>query len=264
MTGAAELEQDLRALGIEEGETLLVQSSLRSLGGLDGGPEVLLRALLATLGERGTLVVFTATPENSNTSRVALAPTEGMTEQQEREYWRTRPPFDPDRTPASRILGHFSELVRQAPGAVRSRHPQTSFAAIGLRAADLTADHLLDSHLGPDSPVGWLYRHRARALLIGVPAWCCTALHLAEYLQPDPPLQTYGCVLPDGHWTSFEAVHLRDEHFPGMTGALEAVPSLIRGGLGAADCFLMDIADGVTVADRHLRDRRRTAPPGGS
>ncbi|MFI5531499.1 aminoglycoside N(3)-acetyltransferase [Kitasatospora sp. NPDC051853] len=253
MTGAAELERGLRELGVEEGETLLVQSSLRSLGELDGGPEALLKALLAVLGESGTLVVYTATPENSNTSRLALAPTQGMTERQKQEYWRTRPPFNPDTTPTSRILGHFSEVVRLAPGAVRSHHPQTSFAALGRLAVDLTENHPIDSHLGERSPVGRLRDRRARALLIGVPVWCCTALHLAEYLQPDPPVQTYGCVLPDGNWTSFEAVHLRDEHFPGMTGALERMPSLVRGPLGEADCFLMDIADGIEVADRHLR-----------
>ncbi|KQV24132.1 MULTISPECIES: aminoglycoside N(3)-acetyltransferase [unclassified Kitasatospora] len=254
MTGIDELERDLRSLGITPGETLLVQSSLRAVGPIEGGPATLLAALRHVLGPEGTVVAYTATPENSNTSRLSLAPTDGMTDQQKQAYWDSRPPFDPDTTPTSRILGHFSEVLRQTPGARRSHHPQTSFAAIGRRAAELTDAHPLESHLGESSPIGRLYAARARALLIGVPVWCCTALHLAEYRQPDPPIQTYSCVLPNGRWQSFDAVHLRDEHFEPMTGVLSEMPSLHRGRLGAADCFVMDIADGVDVADKFLRD----------
>jgi aminoglycoside 3-N-acetyltransferase len=255
------LARDLARLGVERGETLLVQSSLRSIGPMADGAGTLLAALRRVLGPEGTLVVYTATPENSSTSRLALAPTEGMTPEQRRAYWEAKPPFDRAETPTSRILGHFSELVRRQPGAVRSSHPQTSFAALGGQAHDLMRRHRWAGHLGRHSPVQKLYDRGARALLIGVPLWCCTAFHLAEYRQADPPMQRYGCVITDPRgqrrWVHFDAVHLRDEHFEPMTSALEVgMPSLLAGTLGDASCYLLRISEGVDVADKYLRDHR--------
>ncbi|GAA2252672.1 MULTISPECIES: aminoglycoside N(3)-acetyltransferase [Kitasatospora] len=261
MYGVDRLAEDLTRLGVERGETLLVQSSLRSIGPMADGPGTLLEALRRVLGPEGTVVVYTATPENSNTSRLALAPTDGMTPEQSRAYWEAKPPFDRARTPTSKILGHFSELVRRHPDAVRSSHPQTSFAALGSQARELTRRHRWAGHLGQHSPVQKLYDRGARALLIGVPVWCCTAFHLAEYLQDDPPMQRYGCVITDPggrrRWVHFEAVHLRDEHFEPMASALETgMPSLLSGTLGDASCYLLRIAEGVDVADKFLRGNR--------
>jgi len=258
---AGKLEQDLRDLGITRGETLLVQSSLRSIGRVDGGAGTVLKALMHVLGEEGTLVVYTATPENSDTSRLALAPTIGMSPAQLREHRDRMPPFDPAASPTSPILGHFSEVVRAEKGAVRSSHPQTSFTALGRRAEELMAEHRLDCHLGDRSPVRKLYDSEARALLIGVPVWCCTAFHLAEYWQPEPPMQRYGCVITDGpglrRWVHFDAVHLVDEHFVPMGPALAAgMPNLVEGMFGDADCFLLRIPEGVDVADKFLRECR--------
>ena len=40
-------------LGVEEGDTLLVHSSYKSLGEVDGGPQTVIRALEAALGTTG-------------------------------------------------------------------------------------------------------------------------------------------------------------------------------------------------------------------
>src|SRR5262249_38683800 len=48
---------DLRALGIEPGMTVLVHSSLRSLGWVSGGPVAVVQALMDALTEEGTLVM---------------------------------------------------------------------------------------------------------------------------------------------------------------------------------------------------------------
>jgi aminoglycoside 3-N-acetyltransferase len=260
---AGELEQDLRAIGVRAGETLLVQSSLRSVGPVDGGGETVLKALLGVLGPEGTLVVYTASPENSDTSRLALARTEGLTPAELRAHRAAMPPYDPATTPASPILGALSELVRALPGAVRSGHPQTSFTAVGPRAGALTAGHALDSHLGERSPTARLYESGARALLVGGPVWCCTAFHLAEYRRPGQGSQRYGCVVTDGRglrqWVHFDAPKLEDEHFVRMGEALEhTIPGLRRGRLGRADCFLLSVRAGVDACvDWLARDAGR-------
>ncbi|MBN1668234.1 MAG: AAC(3) family N-acetyltransferase, partial [Anaerolineales bacterium] len=51
------LQQDLLALGVRPGGVLLVHSSLSSLGQVPGGAETVVRGLLATLGETGTLLM---------------------------------------------------------------------------------------------------------------------------------------------------------------------------------------------------------------
>jgi aminoglycoside 3-N-acetyltransferase len=53
------LVEAFRELGVEEGDTLLVHSSYKSLGEVDGGPQTVVRALEAALGAEGTLIMPT-------------------------------------------------------------------------------------------------------------------------------------------------------------------------------------------------------------
>ena len=100
-------------------------------------------------------------------------------------------PFDPATTPCP-TMGALAECVRTTPGAVRSTHPHTSFAALGPRAAELLADHDPHCHLGERSPLGALYAAGAHVLLFRVGFEACSAFHLAEYrLRPAPPPRAY-------------------------------------------------------------------------
>jgi aminoglycoside 3-N-acetyltransferase len=90
------------------------------------------------------------------------------------------PSFDPASTPSAG-MGAFAEYVRTRPGARRSAHPQSSFAALGPNAAACTSGHDPECHLGERSPLRWLYDVGAAILLLGVGYAVCTAFHLAEY-----------------------------------------------------------------------------------
>ncbi|MFF1869866.1 AAC(3) family N-acetyltransferase [Streptomyces sp. CB03911] len=245
------------------GDLLFVQASLRSLGPVAGGPATVVGALLDALGgpPDGTLVAYTATPENSDTSRLAAALTEGLSPA-EAEAHRTRmPAFDPARTPSSPTMGALSEVIRTTPGARRSNHPQTSFAAVGPLAREVTRTHDLDCHLGQASPLGRLHELGAKVLLLGVPLARFTAFHLADLRMPDLRRRRYGCVVQDGsgggRWVHFEAPELDDLHFPALGEALlREGAGLRRGPVGDADALLVPMAEAVAVATRSLlRDR---------
>jgi len=60
------LADQFRELGVNHGDTLLLHSSLRSLGWVNGGAEAVILALLDVLGNTGMLMVPTQSSDNSD------------------------------------------------------------------------------------------------------------------------------------------------------------------------------------------------------
>ncbi|NBM17052.1 AAC(3) family N-acetyltransferase [Streptomyces sp. GC420] len=218
MTGQRGLAAVLDGLGVRRGGVLLVHASLRGSGLRD--TEVV-ASLLDALGPEGTLVVPAFTPENSDTSRQYRTLTEGMTEEERAAFRESMLPFEPESTPCP-SMGRLAERVRTFPGAVRSVHPQTSFAALGARAAELLGGHDPHCHLGEHSPLARLYESEAQVLLLRVGFEVCSAFHLAEYrLSPPVPMRTYRCVTErKGHWTAYRDIVLDDGDFAAVGAAL--------------------------------------------
>ncbi|MGW9071338.1 aminoglycoside N(3)-acetyltransferase [Streptomyces yangpuensis] len=263
-TGALQLAVQLRLLGVRPGMRLLVHASLRGTG---LRPEQLRDALRGVLGPRGTLVVPAFTPQNSRTSSAHLERIAGMDEAEVRAFVDRMPPFDPASTP-SQGMGSLAEAVRTAPGAARSSHPQTSFAALGADAERLCADHRLESHLGEETPLGKLCWEGGQVLMINVGFSVCTAFHLAEYRIPKPPLRMYECVvkvnLPEGHqgsrqegeWTAYEDVALDDRDFAEIGRAFPD-SRVRRGRVAAASCMLFSVPEAVDHALDWMTENRR-------
>ena len=174
------LAADLGSLGLRRGQDLLVHCSLGAIGWVDGGPATLLRAIQETAGPAATIVVPAQTPWTSRTSDAFRALTAGLDQNGIDRFAAALPVFDPDSTPSHR-MGTFAEHVRTRPGARRSAHPQTSFAALGPASAAIASGHDPECHLGERSPLRWLYDADAAILLLGVGYAVCSAFHLAEY-----------------------------------------------------------------------------------
>jgi aminoglycoside 3-N-acetyltransferase len=257
-----DLTADLRRLGIgADADTgrrvrhVLVHASLRSVGPVCGGSRADVRALRKALGPRGTLVVPTFTERKSPTSRAHIGMTVGLTDAQVVTYRERMDPFDAAATP-SEGMGRLAEEVRQTPGALRSRHPTTSFAAIGPRAARITSGHALDCLLGESSPLARLYEAGAHILLLGVGFEVCTAFHLAEYRVPAPVRRRYKCKVATEsgpRWAAFTDVDLDDRDF-GQLGDWVAArtsggrPLVARGRFGDAQARLLPMAPAVDAA----------------
>ncbi|MER5633802.1 aminoglycoside N(3)-acetyltransferase [Streptomyces nitrosporeus] len=253
----------LSELGVERGGVLLVHASMRAAG-TDAG--AMADALIQAVGADGTLVVPAFTPENSDTSRSYLDRVRGLDEGARAAVRAAMPPFDRAASPAPG-MGLLAETVRLLPGALRSAHPQTSFAAVGREAARLTAGHRPDCHLGEDSPLARLYEADAQVLLLGTGFDTCTAFHLAEYRLPDPPRRRYRCVVTRQgrrQWWEYEDIELDDGDFAALGHAFEhmdvagAGAGAVRTGqVAAARCRLFRLRAAVDFATVWLGSHRR-------
>ncbi len=253
----AMLVADLLALGVEPGMTLLLHSSLSSLGWVCGGPQTVILALETILGPAGTLVVPTHTAANSDPAGWVAPPVP--------EAWwpvirESMPAFDPHLT-ATRAMGAIPDTLLRHPAVHRSAHPTVSFAAVGHHAEEITAGHRLDEQLGITSPVGRIYDLGGSVLLLGVGHDNNTSLHLAEYLASWPSKRTRPeatAVLVDGErqWVTFTDLAIDESDFPAVGAAFEATGSTRRRRVGHATAALMAQRPLVDFAVRWMTDHR--------
>ncbi len=233
------LAADFRQLGIEAGTTLLVHSSLSSLGWVCGGPVAVIQALLEVITEEGTLVMPAFSEYNSDPADWSNPPVP-------ESWWETirqeMPVYNPEITPVSGV-GVIPEAFRKFPGVRRSAHPCVSFAARGARAAEITADHQLDYSLNEDSPLGAIYELEGQVLLLGVGHDRNTSLHLAEYLADYPRREEKNgsAVWQKGRrlWAEYREINLDSGDFPEVGHAFEKACDINISPVGHAVARLM-------------------------
>lgn len=151
----------LRELGLSEGDTVIVHSSLSSFGEVEGGADCVVDALLETIGAEGTLIVPTFNYDP------------GL--------------FDKAATPS--VVGKITETVRLRPNAVRSSHPTHSVAAIGRLAEVITENHDKVDPFARESALHKAARVGAKILQLGVNNLSNSSIHVAEELAQVPYLE---------------------------------------------------------------------------
>lgn len=236
---------------------MLVHCSLRAVGWVCGGAVAVVQALLDVVGPDGTLVVPSQTTSNREPSLITDPP---LPESWWQTYRDQLPGFDPAVTPSEGV-GVVAERVRTWPGAARSAHPQTSFAAVGRRAGELMADHAPTCHLGEQSPLAKLVDAHAKVLLLGVGFDRATGFHLAEYQLPDPPTREYSSVVESSsgrRWITYTDVNLDDSDFAPLGAAFQhRSTNVVTGPIGNAASRLFPLAEAVTFAKDWMAVNRR-------
>lgn len=233
------LSADLRALGLREGMTLLVHSSLSSLGWVAGGPQAVILALTRVLGDFGTLVMPAYSTDNSEPRDWRSPPIPDDWHQVVRDHM---PAFDPRQTP-TRALGRIAETFRAWPEVRRSSHPAVSFCALGRYARAITMDHRLENGMGENSPLARVYDVGGHVLLLGVGHDSNSSLHLSEHRADWPRKRVIeqGAAIMVGDqrmWVRFKDVLLESEDFPRLGADFDATGATVTGKVGSAQCRL--------------------------
>lgn len=131
-----------RKTGLTADDVVLVHSSYKSLGPVDGGPQAVVDALLEVITPTGTLIIPTF---NFNFNKGE--------------------PWDVRTTPSH--MGVLTEIVRLNPESRRVFHPFYSFAILGSLKDELTKVRYKDSY-GPDSIFMQLRKLDAKIMVIGL------------------------------------------------------------------------------------------------
>ncbi|WP_066174786.1 aminoglycoside N(3)-acetyltransferase [Bacillus marinisedimentorum] len=247
------LAADLRELGLRQGMTVLVHSSLSSIGWVSGGPVAVIQGLMDAVGKDGTLVMPAHSGDYSDPADWSNPP---VPEEWHQEIRDTMPAYHPGYTPA-RGIGTIPELFRSFPGTARSGHPQYSFSAWGKNKKMITEKHPYDYGLGENSPLGRLYDNDAMVLFLGTGYDSNTSFHLAEHLVPYRKETVTGApVFNNGErvWETFRNIEFNDDVFEIIGQEFEQNAEVRKGKAGGADCRLFRQKAAVDFAVEWLTD----------
>lgn len=162
----ADITRAARDLNIQEGDIVLIHSSFKSMGHVEGGAESVVLGFLNALGEEGTLVFPTLCQKDFEKAY---------------ETWHLDKESD---------VGYLTNYFRKRPGSFRSDQATHSVAACGKYGRELTKTHghthkrfgnMGDTPFSADSPWEKMYKMKAKVVLLGVAPAYTTFRHYVEY-----------------------------------------------------------------------------------
>lgn len=160
--------KDLIKLGLREGESVLLHSSLKSIGYVEGGAKTVIEAILEVVSLSGTLIVPTYSGKGTMYATC-----------QAKDYI-----FNPRFSGTG--LGSIPATFLKLHNEYRSIHPTHSVSAIGKNAKYITeAHHLAPSTFGADSPWDRLMKLDGKVMGLGVTVWPVPLCHVLEDREVD-------------------------------------------------------------------------------
>ena len=240
------LTQDIKNIGVREGDLLVVHSSMKKIGWMDGGLHTLTDALLDALGDDGAFVVPTHT-----CSFIEMGAA----------------PYEADKTETG--IGAFPSAIMAHPLSKRSAQASHSDAGIGRNSA--VVSYLIDNHdpenaLGYESPLNRISRaENGKILLIGVTHKANTSVHLAESVAGIYTHLHYNKAwgdwvhtkLPDGTVKKY-----KQSQFPGCSSDFDVIEDLLIakdlikfGKIGNADSRLIDAGGMIAAVSEMVKNQ---------
>ena len=215
-------------MGLKKTDTLLVHSSLKSIGETENGADTVLDAFCAYFSD-GLLVLPSHTWSDINAEN---------------------PIYDVRNSKS--CIGILPELFRQRPGVIRSLHPTHSVSAFGTGAKDFVrGQELLDTPCAPDSCYGKLKEKDAKILLVGVNFSRNTTVHCIEETANVPNrlsahTEDLYVLDYDGkkiHVPSYRHHNANSDYYVKLEPVMLHRNTLHETRLGDAQCMLMQVRD---------------------
>ncbi len=254
----SDIISSLKEAGVSEGQTVIVHTSLSSIGFVCGGAQVVVDALLETVGADGTIVMPTQSWKN-------LDPETGVHWEEPKEWWQiirdNWPAYDKRITPTN-TMGAVAECFRTYPGTLRTDHPARSVSANGKNAEYITSHHDLSDIFGETSPLGKLYELDASVLLIGIGYDKNTSIHLADVRAEYPSKHNtteHSAIMENGQrvWKAYDTLYVDGEDFDEIGKAFESECNVNKAMLGNAQLRFMNMRELVDFAVRWIEANRK-------
>lgn len=249
------LTRDLQNLGLKKGMTIIVHSSLSSLGWVNGGSITVIQALMDILTKEGTIMMPSQSVDLSDPSTWNQPP---VPEKKWEEIRYSMQPYHPLYTPTS-FMGRIVDVFLTFPEVKRSSHPHYSFAGWGKYRDELINNHQLNFGLGKTSPLGRLYDiDNAHVLLLGVDYTSCTSFHLAEYHIPyQKIINNTAPMLEDDKkvWKTYQELEFRGSLFSFLGKSFEDETYVRKMKVGSAQARLFQVKRSVDYAKSWLTIR---------
>lgn len=136
------LISEFKRIGLKKNDVVLVHSSFKSFGEVEGGPQTVIDALVSVLGPKGTLITPTF---NFNFCNGEL--------------------FNVNETPSQ--TGIITEFMRKNPNSIRTKDPVYSFSIMGKLKEEL-GNLVYDSCYGKYSMFAQLRKYNGKIMIIGL------------------------------------------------------------------------------------------------
>lgn len=221
-----DLISHLADIGVNPEGTLLVHSSMKSIGEIDGGAKTVLDALIDYM-KPGLLIFPTHTWKQIN-----------------EDYNIFNPMTEPS------CVGLLSNLFLKRPGVIRSWHPTHSVAALGKDAKSFTAgEEKRDTPCSRQGCLGKLYDKKAQILFLGcslktntflhgVEEWNKIPLRLADHVQALKIATPDGRLLDCPQYRHFTPLIDVSENYDKMEAPFLYTEIAKKGKIGDANSFL--------------------------
>ena len=180
MISRHQLAADLRALGLRDGDVVMVHASVRAIGEVVGGPDQIHLAIKDAITPRGTLIMYASCPRY-----VDEVGRGNLSADEEAEVLATLPPFDPETARSARDNGTLVEFFRTWPGSRVNPHP-ARFVAWGGAVDRLFASQPWDFAFGAGSALERFLVLDGRILLLAPDHDTVTFLHYVEHTADIP------------------------------------------------------------------------------
>ncbi len=265
------LLKQCREIGLSAGDIVMIHASMRAVGEIVGGPDVLISALQEAVGSQGTLMAYVGCQLPFDDVGRGV-----FTQEEESTILEHCPAFEFDKARASRDFGAFAEFFRTTRGAICSQHVSCRMAAMGSKADWLLSPHPMDYGFGKGTPLERLCEAGGKVLLIGSDLDSVTLLHYAEGIAPISNKRIVNIKVPLSHngqrqWLDVEEFNSstgicewRDNYFAEIVSAFIEKSGVAAGTIGRAKSYALDAQGLVNFALPYMVETARKLDNNGS